>query len=142
MKKILLIILLCFYHSLYAQDLPTAKIQWQNYSPKEFSTAVTKKHPILLYVISTTCDWCHEMDKTTFQNQQIISIINKNYYPIIINGPKNRKFLNSYQVNYAPTVVIIDQNRKAILTLSGYYSPENLLKELAQLPGVSENNTQ
>ena len=42
--------------------------------------------PILIDVYTSWCGWCKEMDRTTYQNQKLVSYINTRYYAVRLNA--------------------------------------------------------
>mgnify|MGYP006121833893 FL=1 len=96
------------------------------------------------------CGWCKKMDKTTFQDPAIISIMNKYYYPVKFNAEMSQPidfnghtFVNpnpgktrsthqfaasilEYQLSY-PSYVVLDENLQRSVIYKGYLQVDDLL---------------
>lgn len=56
-------------------------VNWMTWS--EVEVALKKeKRKVFVDVYTDWCGWCKRMDKTTFENKEIIKYINKNFYPV------------------------------------------------------------
>ena len=96
------------------------------------------------------CGWCKKMDKTTFQDPAIISIMNKYYHPVKFNAEMSQPidfnghtFVNpnpgktrsthqfaasilEYQLSY-PSYVVLDENLQRSVIYKGYLQVDDLL---------------
>ena len=80
MKINLLFILYFIIYSSYSQD----KIEWIELDNNVEYTNNGKKIIIDLY--TDWCGWCKVMDKNTFTDSEVVSIINKNFSPLKFNA--------------------------------------------------------
>lgn len=111
---------------------------------------LTQKEPkkIFIDVYTDWCGWCKKMDKNTFANPQIASIINKHYYAVKLNaeqkediklGEQTYKFVASGRNGYHevaaallngkmsyPSLVFLDEKFNMIQPLPGYQEPKSL----------------
>ncbi|HOM72459.1 MAG TPA: DUF255 domain-containing protein, partial [Armatimonadota bacterium] len=60
-------------------SIQNAKIDWQNWSAEALAQAEREGKPILLAITATWCHWCHVMDRTTFENEEVVRIINEQF---------------------------------------------------------------
>ena len=135
----------CFVSNIFHNNITTTEkqnsIKWADLE----DIAKQNKKKSKKVIIDFYTDWCipcKRMDKTTFQNPEIISYINKNFHIVKINGeatnPINfkgktynyvvedykeyhqltRKLLTN-KIVY-PSYVFLDENLEVIQTLSGY----------------------
>jgi len=120
---------------------------------------LVKSNPkkIIIDVYTSWCGPCKMMDRNTFSNPEIISLMGDNFYPVKFNaeGPDpitymgkeytnpqydpNRRgrngrhqLANLFPVRGYPSLVVLDENFKIINTITGYRTPEQLKGELAQ----------
>lgn len=120
----------------------------------EEAYAMNKDNPKKIFVdlYTSWCGWCKKMDKTTFQDPQIVKYLNENFYPIKFNAEQREdvvfqnntfKFVNSgrrgvHQLAYAlldgrlgyPSFVLLDESFARIMVSPGFKIPEQLIKEL------------
>ena len=96
----------------------------------------------LVDVYTDWCGYCKKMDKSTFQDEQVVKFINANYYPIKFNAEKEGDItLNNetyslkkngakvyhelaLEITYGklsyPTFVFMDEHAKVIQPIAGY----------------------
>ena len=65
---------------------------------------------ILIYFFKKDCPYCDEMNKETFNDKQIIELINKNFFPVKLNSRtkdtiayNNTKYSNQQPVSHGHT---------------------------------------
>ena len=81
MKNFIFIMLALISLGVNAQD----KIDWLSFEDAMEKNEKEPK-PILIDIYTDWCVWCKRMDNTTYKNEVIIKYINKNYYPVKLNG--------------------------------------------------------
>jgi thioredoxin-related protein len=140
MKINFLFILYFIIYSSYSQD----KIEWIELDNNVEYTNNGKKIIIDLY--TDWCGWCKVMDKNTFTDSEVVSIINKNFSPLKFNAEYQGnvnfndfsfKFIKSGnrginelahhltngKLSY-PMTIFLDENYKIITLLPGYHKPK------------------
>src|ERR1700721_1067191 len=67
------------------------EIHWVNFDE---AVRLNKKHPkkIFIDVFTEWCGWCKKMDATTYTDPEIISYINKNFYPVRLDAETGDTF--------------------------------------------------
>jgi thioredoxin-related protein len=101
-----------------------------------------EKRPIFIDVYTDWCGWCKVMDKNTFSDPRVATVLNEKFYAVKFNGEQREdvvfqgttfKFVpngrNGYhqlaaallnnQLSY-PTVVFLDEDFKMLQPLAGY----------------------
>ena len=136
-------------------DSPTVTsedaITWYTWEEAhELSKTAPKKVFIDLY--TDWCGWCKKMDKTTFQDPEVVKMLNENFYPVKFNAEqreaitfneKKYEYMASgrrgvHQLAYAlldgktgyPSFVILDETFARIMISPGYKKVPQLMKEL------------
>ena len=148
MKKIILFIALVgFTFAGKAQD---TKINWMSF---EDAIAAQAKNPkkIMIDMYTTWCGPCKMLDKNTFQNKDVATYVNENYYAVKFNAEgngdikfKNQTFSNpnfdvsrkgrnsqhelaaSFGVSAYPTVLFLDESANLLTPVKGYHKPKQL----------------
>lgn len=146
MKKFVTLVAIVILFSSFIQ--PEKKIVWLTFEEAvELNKTAPKKFLIDIY--TDWCGWCKKMDKDTYEDEQIIEMVNKNFYAIkfdaetkdsikivdrlFINPDPNNKrsphqlavALMKGQMSY-PTTVFLEENLKMIAPVQGYYDSEGM----------------
>ncbi|KAF2432297.1 DUF255-domain-containing protein [Tothia fuscella] len=74
-------------------------VAWQMWTPEALELA--KKHDRLLFVSIgyAACHWCHVMERESFENQEIATVLNDNFIPIKIDR-EERPDIDRIYMNY------------------------------------------
>jgi thioredoxin-related protein len=107
---------------------------------------------ILVDAYTDWCGWCKKMDRDTYTNQKIISILNKDFIIIKFNpeikdvtydldgqkvsGRELFTQLTQGKSTGFPTTYFIEPNKKQIQIAAGYLGPEDFLKVLEQIKQI------
>jgi uncharacterized protein YyaL (SSP411 family) len=60
-------------------------IQWRTWGPDVHSEAKAQDKPILLSLGYIGCHWCHVMNRETFSDAAVGSLINDNFIPVLVD---------------------------------------------------------
>src|SRR5438067_11551824 len=77
-------------------------VDWFPWGPEAFERARAENKPIFLSVGYSTCYWCHVMERQSFENEAIASLMNKNFVNIKIDREErpdvDQLYMNAVQV--------------------------------------------
>jgi thioredoxin-related protein len=112
---------------------------------------------VMVDLYTDWCGWCKKMDKTTFQNDKVITKLKQNFYPVKfdaeskksfkINGKKlefrkqGKRGVHEFAAKYGsvngkmsyPTLIFLNERFKKIQAIPGFRSSEDLLPILTFL---------
>ncbi len=139
-------ILLLLQSFLKAQN---TSINWINFEQLKQKMEINPK-PILIHIYTPWCGFCKKMEQTTFQNAEVIRIINNNYYAINLNGESNKniqfngqtyKFNHNYEKrgNGAHELLIKLLYDNIVYPSDIIISPEYKVKKIKRGSSNSEN---
>lgn len=133
------------------QTLTAQKINWLTMDAA-LEAQKQDPRPIMIDMYTNWCGPCKMLDRNTFQNKDVASYINKNYYAVKFNAEGNeevlyagQKFTNpSYDpakanrrnsahqftrymsVSAYPTIVFLDEGAELLTAIKGYRTPQQL----------------
>ena len=144
-KKYLFIIgLLTVTNSLFSQS---AEVKW--YTLEEAIT-LSEKEPrkLFLDVMTVWCGWCKKMDREVFSQDDIVDILNSQYYAVRLDAQQKediefkgetfkyemygQKGFNQFAVELLrgkmgfPSLVFLDKDFNLIQSLEGYHKADRL----------------
>jgi thioredoxin-related protein len=136
-------------------------VKWMTFE-EAAEKSKTEKRPIFIDVYTDWCGWCKVMDKNTFSDPKVATLLNEKFYAVKFNAEQKEdvafngttfKFIASggrgyhqlaaallnNQLSY-PTVVFLDEEFKMIQPLPGYrQAPE--FHKIAQFIGEGHYKT-
>ena len=139
-----IIIVLSTLSMAYAQGENAPLKQYSINEIRQLSAQKPKK--LVIDVYTDWCSWCKKMDKSTYQNEEIIQQINEDFYFVKLNAEtrdsiffdnKIFTFQNQYKANeFAvallngqmsyPSTVFLDENLGLLTVVPGYLTPKDL----------------
>ncbi|MCB0690363.1 MAG: DUF255 domain-containing protein [Saprospiraceae bacterium] len=159
MTKISIVVFLaCFTQLAHSQE----SIHWMSWDEAIAKSKITKKK-IFIDVYTDWCGWCKKMDKTTFQNPEVINLINENYYPVKFDAEYKKdielngntyKYVSSGRRGYHelasallrgrmsyPSIVFLNEDFELIQPIQGFQDAENLEMMLSYFAGNYHKTT-
>ncbi|MFP4105471.1 MAG: thioredoxin domain-containing protein [Phycisphaerae bacterium] len=80
-----------------AEPKARTEIEWLEWGPEVFDKAREEDKLILLDSGATWCHWCHVMDRETYEDTEVISVVNHRYIPVRIDRDKLPEVDAQYQ---------------------------------------------
>ena len=87
-----------------------SKINWLEWNKEAFDKAKKEDKPILLDLTAVWCHWCHVMDSTSYSNEEIAEIINKDFVPIKVYIDKRPDIRERYNMGGFPSTVFLNRD--------------------------------
>jgi thioredoxin-related protein len=116
-------------------------VKWLTFE-EALQKSKAEKRPIFIDVYTDWCGWCKVMDKNTFSDPEVATLLNEKFYAVKFNGEQKEdvvfdgntfKFVPSGRTGYHelaaallnnqlsyPTVVFLDEEFRMIQPLPGY----------------------
>jgi thiol:disulfide interchange protein DsbD len=125
---------------LSGSDVAT-KLDWIKDEPTGYAEAQKTGRPILIDGWADWCIACKDMDKTTFQDPEVISLLQDEWVIVKLDmtqqSDADMALAEKYGMPGLPTTVLVpaDGDLSRSLTLTGYVSAKRLLDELRSFKG-------
>ena len=143
---------ICFFLliGLTSLSVNAQEVTWLSWD-EAAELASTDKNPkkIFVDVYTDWCGWCKKMDKDTFQNAEVATYMEANFYMVKLDGEgkepiefkgKTYKFVPSGRKGYHefaaalmqgklsyPTTIFLDEKMNMLSPVPGYQKPEPFL---------------
>ncbi|ATW26247.1 DUF255 domain-containing protein [Candidatus Formimonas warabiya] len=82
-------------------------INWFPWGNDTFEQASVQKKPIMMYLTAPWCGWCAVMEDTTYQDPQVIHIIERNFIPMKVNVDQYPHVADRYHYGGYPSIVFL-----------------------------------
>lgn len=118
-----------------------AKIQWHQWSNEAFTLAAEQNKLILLDISAEWCQFCKKMKAVTYQDPEVIKIINDNYIAINADIETTGDVQLLYGNFGVPGTIILSSERDEINKRLGYIAPRQMQWHLlGNLQDAATNN--
>jgi len=101
-------------------------INWYDYK-KGMSLAKKENKRVYLHFYTDWCNYCKEMDQTTFRNPSVIKLLNKDFVAIRVNTNKETKVAGQYNIRPVPDNWFLSADGKKLRNFLGYYEADQFV---------------
>jgi len=105
-----------------------SQVGWREWGPAAFAEAAEKGRPVLLSLSAVWCHWCHVMDRTTYQDPEVIERIGGHFVPVRVDSDRRPDVNSRYNMGGWPTTAFLTPEGE-ILT-GATYLPAGTMREL------------
>lgn len=82
-------------------------ISWLPWSAEAFSRAAREGKPVLLSITAAWCHACHEMDRTTYADPEVASLIHERFIPVRVDTDRRPDINERYNLGGWPTTAFL-----------------------------------
>src|SRR6201995_5647998 len=83
--------------SSYLRSALHQPIHWNEWGPEAFELATKQDKPILLDIGAVWCHWCHVMDRESYEDPSLASVINEHFVPVKVDRDERPEVDSRYQ---------------------------------------------
>lgn len=105
-----------------AAPKPTApsKIQWQKNLRAAQKIAIQQDKPLMIVFGASWCTFCHKLDKETFGDKRIASVVEREFIPVHLDYDKEKKVVKLLDVEKLPCIVFLTPHADLIHKAEGF----------------------
>ena len=107
-------------------------VAWLDWSARAFARSEAEKKPILLSLVTAWSDECAAMDRTTFGDPAVASLIDQGFVPVRVDADRHPDVNERYNLGGWPTTVFLTSSG-AILSGGTYLSAAQMITALHQV---------
>lgn len=87
--------------------VPSTAVEWLPWGPDAFVRARAERKPVLLSIAVPWCQWCREMDRTTYAHEDIAAVINDRFVPVRVDADERPDISERYTLSGWPTTAFL-----------------------------------
>src|SRR5258705_4448387 len=100
--------------------------KWSEWSDDLFARAATEKRFVILDLEAVWCHWCHVMEKTTYTDPEVKSLLASKYLPVRVDQDANPDLSRRYGDSGWPATIVFGPDGTEIAKIRGYIEPERM----------------
>jgi uncharacterized protein len=82
-------------------------VDWQPWSAAAFARARAEHKAVLLSIHASWCHWCHEMDRTSYADPDIVAFINESFVAVQVDADERPDVSERYSLGGWPTTAFL-----------------------------------
>ena len=115
------------------------KIEWMEWGKEAFERAKKEGKPIILDIYGVWCHWCHQIEKNTYSDLNVIRMINEKFVPVRVDTDKRPDINERYNQGGWPSTVFLTADGRVITGVT-YIGPREIMVLLHQVAEYHEIN--
>jgi len=111
--------------------------KWSGWDDELFARATAEKRFVILDLEAVWCHWCHVMEKTTYADPEVKSLLASKYLPVRVDQDANPDLSSRYGDWGWPATIVFGPDGTEIAKIRGYIEPprmQALLKAIIDDP--------
>lgn len=117
----------------FAASTDDSSIAWHDWNKKAFTKAEKENKLILISVGMEGCTACNRMEKITYRNDEIITLVNKHFVAINVDSEARPDIGERYSDWAWPATAFLLPDATQVFAMSGNRLPENFIPILTNL---------
>ncbi len=105
----------------FASDL-----KWSEWNDDLFARATAEKRFVILDLEAVWCHWCHVMEKTTYADPEVQSLLAQKYLPVRVDQDANPDLSSRYGDWGWPATIVFGPDGTEIAKIRGYIEPSRM----------------
>lgn len=97
-----------------------SKIQWQKNLKTAQKLAIQQNKPLMIVFGASWCTYCHKLDRETFGDKRVSTIVEQEFIPVHLDFDKEHKIAKILDVERLPCTVFLTPQADLLLRTEGY----------------------
>jgi hypothetical protein len=114
---------------------------WNEWSPRAFARGEAERKPILLSLVTAWSDECVEMDRTTYTQPEVASLIEARFVPVRVDADRRPDINERYNLGGWPTTACLTSGGQ-MLSGGTYFDPPQLIAVLHEAADAYRDRAQ
>ncbi len=107
-------------------SLASDSLKWSGWTDDLFTRATAEKKFVILDLEAVWCHWCHVMEKTTYADPKVISLLDSKYIPVRVDQDANPDLASRYGDWGWPATIVFGPDGTELAKIRGYIEPERM----------------
>lgn len=128
-------------------------LKWHSFD-EGMAKAKAENKVLLVDFYTDWCGWCKKMDKATYENEKVITYLNKHFVAVKLNPEKDEavtykgekinaaNFSNEVGANGFPSTGFFKSNEEFLGTVPGYIPPEDFIELLDKVLAAKDQKSE
>ena len=99
---------------------------------RDLTRAAREKKFVIMSLQSWWCRWCHVMNRETWANAEVRSLLKDNFIPVYVDQDSRPDISQRYERWGWPATIIFGPDGTEIVKLRGFYSPQFFMPVLTE----------
>src|SRR5262245_52277468 len=112
--------------ALAASPASANELKWSDWNDELFARATAEKRFVILDLEAVGCHWCHAMEKTTYADYAVKSLLAAKYIPVRVDQDANPDLSSRYGDWGWPATIVFGPDGSEIAKIRGYIEPERM----------------
>ena len=91
---------------------------------KALEESKSEDKPLMIYFYTGWCSWCKKLERETYSNDQVASLLNDNFICLKINVEDHPSLMAEYRIPGFPTVIFLSAEGEEMGRIMGYKPPD------------------
>src|SRR4026209_2483032 len=115
-------------------------IDWVPWSAEAFGRAASERKPVLLSITAAWCQACHEMDRTTYADPEVASLVGARFVAVRVDTDRRPDINERYNRGGWPTTAFLTPEGE-LITGGTFVPVDRMVAVLTRVASVSATLT-
>jgi thiol-disulfide isomerase/thioredoxin/YHS domain-containing protein len=119
----------CVFTSQYVAAEETGVV-WSTDVEGSLQKAAAEQRPVLMEFTASWCVYCKRMEKTTFQDPSVASVVNSRFIAIKVDADKHKALVKDLAIKGLPAMLVVAPDLQIMDRITGFHTAKALITRL------------